>query len=246
MVNDVLAGLIVLVYYVGFAMLIALLNATTSLPKEFIRKSYHIACSLSIFLLLKLFDRWYMAVVASLVPFALGGLVLFFGRGAKVLDRFRIDRDGQGNELLRQVASVQVSFAVLLTVFWGLLGPGYRYHAAVGIMAWGFGDAFAALIGKRFGRHRITLRIADGKKTVEGTIAAVAVTFLVVCKTLLWLGGVSIWVCVPAALILALVGGAVELVCRHGIDNVALPLTVATFSVPVVKLLSLAVVAVRR
>ncbi len=243
MLSDVMAGLVVLAYYAGFALLIVLLGTVANLPRELTRKSYHIACSLSIFLLLKLFDRWYMAVVAALMPFALGGLVIFFGRKMSAMQRFRFDRAGRGNELLWQVLSVQVSFVVLLTVFWGLLGPAYRYHAAVGIMAWGFGDAFAALIGKRFGRHRIALRIVDGAKTVEGTLAAVGATFLVVCKTLLWFGRVSLWVSVPSALVLALVGGGIELVCRGGVDNLALPLAVAALSVPVVKLLSLAAVA---
>lgn len=52
------------------------------------------------------------------------------------------------------------------TVCWGLFGD--KYLVLASIYAWGVGDALAALIGKKYGKHKIKWKIADGKKSVEG------------------------------------------------------------------------------
>ena len=44
----------------------------------------------------------------------------------------------------------------------------------------GIGDAFAALIAKRFGKHKIKFRLADNKKSFESSI--------IVAIYLLWCG----------------------------------------------------------
>lgn len=40
-----------------------------------------------------------------------------------------------------------------------------------GVYSWGVGDAFAALIGKKYGKHKIIWKLADNKKSVEGSVA---------------------------------------------------------------------------
>lgn len=41
------------------------------------------------------------------------------------------------------------------------------------IYAWGYGDAFAALIGTKFGKHKIYK-----KKSLEGTLAMLTTSFI--------------------------------------------------------------------
>ena len=77
-------------------------------------------------------------------------------------------------ELRKQLIYVQLSFALLILIFWGVLGVDWRYVAAVAIMGWGFGDAAAALIGKAFGRRRVFHYLVDLGKTYEGTAAVIA------------------------------------------------------------------------
>ena len=44
-------------------------------------------------------------------------------------------------------------------------------RALASIYAWGVDDALVALIGKKFGKHKIKWKLADGKKSVEGSLA---------------------------------------------------------------------------
>ena len=78
-------------------------------------------------------------------------------------------------------------FAAVVTLCWGILGE--RMIAICAIYAWGFGDAFAAVIGKRFGKHKISGRHIEGKKSVEGSVSMFVVSFLSVLLLLLYRGG---------------------------------------------------------
>lgn len=62
---------------------------------------------------------------------------------------------------------VYTMFAVVVTICWGFFGD--KNLALVSLYAWGFGDAAAALIGKKFGKHKIKAPMLDGKKSYEGT-----------------------------------------------------------------------------
>jgi dolichol kinase len=65
-------------------------------------------------------------------------------------------------ELKSSLLLVFGMFAFIITICWGLLGDPYLVLASV--YAWGFGDAAAALIGKRFGKHKIRWEYMDGEK----------------------------------------------------------------------------------
>lgn len=56
-----------------------------------------------------------------------------------------------------------------ISICWGIFSDKYLVLAC--IYAWGIGDAFAALIGKRFGRHKLRWKLADSRKSVEGSLA---------------------------------------------------------------------------
>ena len=60
-------------------------------------------------------------------------------------------------------------FAAVTAVAWGIFGK--PLIAATAILMWGTGDAAAALIGVPFGKHKVHLKPADGKKSWEGTAA---------------------------------------------------------------------------
>lgn len=45
---------------------------------------------------------------------------------------------------------------ILMAVFWGIFGEVHKYIAIAAIMAWGPGDAAAAIVGKKWGRHKRT------------------------------------------------------------------------------------------
>ena len=89
---------------------------------------------------------------------------------------------------------------------------------------WGPGDAAAALIGRRFGKHKITLPLADRKKSWEGSLA-MALTSFVIGMVCLTLGGVfPLAKSLIACLIAAPLAAYTELITKNGNDTVTVPL----------------------
>ena len=91
--------------------------------------------------------------------------------------------------------------------------------ALASIYSWGFGDALAALIGTKFGKHKIYK-----KKSLEGTLAYVIISFIIVLSILLIRGGMPWYSYLVCSFITAVVGSVVELYTPNGLDTVSCPL----------------------
>ena len=74
-----------------------------------------------------------------------------------------------------------------------------------------WGDAFAALIGKKFGKHKLHLPFADPRKSVEGTLAMFVTSAISVGIVLFFRGGMSLGACILIALLSAAMSAYVEL-----------------------------------
>ena len=112
-------------------------------------------------------------------------------------------------------------FAVVISVCWGLFGD--RLLVIASILAWGVGDAFAALIGKQFGKHKIKNHLTDGKKSYEGTLAMFFTSFVSVFIVLLVHGGMSISAYIVISVCAAAVAAVAELFSKNGMDTVICP-----------------------
>lgn len=232
--TEFLIGTAILLGYdlvVVFALPLAV-RACTPLPLEVVRKMQHVAYALSVFLLLGLFERWYVAVAAAAVLPLVAAPVLALWERHPSYRRLLTDRSARGGELRRQMGYVQLSFSALIAVFWGGLGPDWRPLVAAAAMLWGFGDAAAALVGTLLGRHRVRHRAVEGAKTYEGTAAMIAVGAAATFATLLLYGGAPWWISLAAGALVAPVAGVVELFSRRGIDTLTVPLASAAALVP--------------
>jgi phytol kinase len=89
-----------------------------------------------------------------------------------------------------------------------------------------FADAAAALVGSRFGRHRY--RAADGRKSVEGSLAFCAVAFACAYVALAVTHATSPLAAPLVALLFALTTTWVEAACWYGSDNLGIPLAGGT------------------
>ena len=94
-------------------------------------------------------------------------------------------------------------------------------------MAWGPGDAAAAIIGQKFGRHKLSGKWIEGVKSVEGTIAMGVTSFLFTVVTLSVFSGLSMIHILELSLIIAPVAAVVELYTKHGLDTVTVPMAVS-------------------
>jgi phytol kinase len=239
--SDIIGASILLGYYlIVVAIIPTLLKTYTKIPAELVRKGQHIGYSLSIFPLLRLFSTWYMAIFAALLLLLIGYPFLLICERLPLYKKvFVIDRSKQGGELRKQLVYVQLSFAALIAVFWGLLGIRSNYVVAVAVMAWGFGDAAAALVGKTFGRRHVLHRYIERAKTYEGMAAMMVVAGAAAFFTLLIYGGQPWHVSLLVSVVVAPVCGVVELFSRKGTDTLTVPFTAAVVILPLVNILSL-------
>ena len=237
--SDLLAGVVLIAYYiVGLVPIPLMLKAWSKVPHEVIRKLQHVTYSLSVFILLRLFSTWYMAVAGAFLLVVLAYPALYLLEKTAIYKKLFVDRKERGGELRKQLLYVQLSFAILIFLFWGLLGANWQYIVAAAVMAWGFGDAAAALVGKFFGKRIIFHRWVDGAKTHEGLAAMMLAALAAVFFTLLFLSDLSWYICLIVSLVVAPICGVVELVSKRGSDPLTIPLAAAAAAFPLVILLS--------
>ncbi|HWI62314.1 MAG TPA: phosphatidate cytidylyltransferase [Symbiobacteriaceae bacterium] len=212
-------------YYLLAALSLLIIRALLKFSGELFRKLLHFVCFMSVFVLLYAFDTWYIAMTVGL----LFGLVVY--PAIALLERYPklmgILEPRHNGEIKSSIVIVFFMLASLIAVFWGWLGEPWKYIILVAVMAWGFGDAAAALVGKSWGRRQIRHRWVDGAKTAEGTIAMFAVSALAMLLTLVACTQIPWYLCLGVAVLAAPVSAVVELVSHRGIDTITVPYATA-------------------
>ena len=235
--NDLIGFGLFLTYFVVAGLPPILLRVCLNTPFELTRKMFHLVIALSILPLLNLFSTWYAAVLAAFMFVLIIYPVLRMVEHSSLYKRIAVER-GRG-EFRKSLIIVQLSITILIFVFWGLLGIEWQYVAVLAVLAWGFGDAAAALIGKKFGRRRILHPQIEGAKTYEGTLAMYLVAGLTILLTLMVYAGQSWQVSLAVAALVAPVSATVELFSRRGMDTLTVPLSVAFSVLPLMALVSI-------
>ncbi len=226
MLHEGLTGLGVLIgYYILAGSLTLLLSKLLKIPSELIRKILHTICFMSVLLMLNLFSTWYVAVFSLLAFVSIVYPVLALAERLPLYGKFFVER--KNGEIKMSLILVFLMISVLIAVFWGLLETSWKYIIVVAVMAWGFGDAAAALVGKAYGRHYIEHRLVEGKKTVEGTLSMFAVSWLAIFITTMIYTVASWYLCLVIALLVAPVCALVELFSRRGTDTITVPFSTA-------------------
>ncbi|MBR4878435.1 MAG: hypothetical protein IKU13_01220 [Clostridia bacterium] len=127
-------------------------------------------------------------------------------------------RDGEVKSSLLQLF---FGMSVLTAVCWGIFNKPFIVVAAV--MMWGPGDAAAALVGKRFGKHKIRLPLADKKKSWEGSLSFMALSFIFGAIVLMIFGKIPLFKAILCALVPSICGSYTELITKGGYDTVTVP-----------------------
>lgn len=226
MISEMIRGFGILILYLligaGSALLI---TGWLRLPREARRKSVHILFILTVFVYYYAFETWYAAMgTALLFAVILYPVIPLLEKVPRIMDF--VNQRAKG-ELRSSLVGVQIMYAVLIAVFWGALGEAWKYIFVVAVMAWGFGDAAAAIVGKAIGRHRFNNRWIEGSKTWEGTLAMAVVSFVAILLTLLAYAGLPWYGCLIVAALAAPVCAVVELFSHKGTDTVTVPIAAA-------------------
>ncbi len=227
--TDFVAGFGVLLGYFSVGASAALLlRRTVALPTEVFRKILHAILVGSIFPWVHVFDAWWMSVLAAIVFVAVVFPILWVAESWSGYSDLLAER-GAG-EIRLSLVVVFVMFSLVVALCWGWVGERYLVIAAV--LAWGLGDAAAALVGGYLGRHPLEGRLIEGRKSVEGTVAMFAASFVAVLAVLLanrpetWSDYLTV------AVLTAAVCALVELFTKGGLDTLTCPLAAAATMVP--------------
>lgn len=223
---------IVCIYYVVAASSILAVRWLTNIPNELFRKILHFILLLSYVPFAFAFETWWKS---ALLTVSMELLIYPILALAEHLPRFSsFVNERKGGEFKHSLLLAFTMLAVCNTICWGLLGD--KYLGIACMYAWGVGDAFAALIGKRFGKHKIKWKWADHHKSVEGSLAMFVTSGIAVVCVLLTHNHLTI----PAYIVIPIAGAGaatvVEMVSKEGYDTVLCPSAAMAVMIPLMAL----------
>lgn len=218
-----------LLYLLPMAAIFLTIRVFVKIPDELFRKLLHFILLGAYLPLVFAFETWWMPAGLVTVLALLLYPVLTLASRIPGFAKFTTQR--REGEFVSSMLLALTTMALSVTICWGICGD--RYLVLVCVYAWGVGDAFAALIGKRFGRHKIHLPFADPHKSVEGTFAMFLTSAIAVLTVLLIRGGMPFGSC----LLIALVAAYVELCTKGGYDTVTCPAAAMAVVLPLIKIL---------
>jgi phytol kinase len=130
-----------------------------------------------------------------------------------------MERSGKGN-----LGTVYFPIALLILVlltFTDVLGiPNPEYVGAAGMLVLGYGDGFAAVIGKAYGKHRW-----KSGKSLEGSLTMFFASFVVMMIiAFMHPLSASFLMVMGGALLVAVTATLLEAYTPYGLDNLSVPL----------------------
>lgn len=223
---------IVCIYYVVAASGILAIRWLTKIPDELFRKILHFILLFSYIPFAFAFETWWKSVLLTVILEILIYPILSMAEHIPMFSSFVNER--KGGEFKHSLLLAFTMLAVCNAVCWGVLGD--KYLGIACMYAWGVGDAFAALVGKRFGKHKITWKYADHHKSVEGSAAMFLTSGIAVACVLLAHHHLTL----PAYIVIPIAGAGaatlVEMVSKEGYDTVLCPAAAMLVMIPLMAL----------
>ena len=215
----------VLGIYVGYiaalAAVLIVVRFTTKVPDYIFRKLLHFVAFTSILPLVLSTDIWWIAVAVETLFLMLVVAALHFFEQFSFYRKLFVEKGK--HEVIFSFVGLFVLMTVLVAVFWGGFGAEHLYIAVGAIMAWGPGDAVAAIVGKRMGKHKLQGKYIEGTKSVEGSIGMAITAFVCLLPVLLFMSSLPWYVSVIFSLVIAPVASLTELFTKGGWDTVTVP-----------------------
>ncbi len=212
--------------YWGYILLAAasliVLRILTRVPDYIFRKLLHIVAFTSILPLLLCTESWVAAVLVELTFLAVIIVALGYFERFSFYQKLLVEKGK--HEVITSFVLLFSLMTILLALFWGGFGPDYAYIAAAAIMAWGPGDGAAAIVGKNWGRHKLSGPHIEGVKSLEGTIAMGLTSFLCTALTLYFLSDLGMGTLLALSAAVAPIAALVELFTKHGMDTITVPI----------------------
>ena len=186
-------------------------------PKEIFRKILHLCGVAGVIAWFYTLEDFRQSVAITLLAIVVLYPVLYLCSFIPGLTEFFNAR--KKGEYGKSFIALFVMYAIVASVCWGYFGQ--RILGVACILAWGPGDAAAALIGKKFGKHKIGRKKL---KSLEGSLSMFVLSFLSVSIVLYISGLYSFPVLIVVSLLTAIVTTITELFVLSGYDTLFCPL----------------------
>ena len=206
-------------YIIPAAVLLLCLHHFFSIPSHVFRKLLHLAAFTCLVEMMWAAEVWYQASLTALLFAAAVYPILCILENQPWFGGLFVQKEP--GEVKKSLLLLFVMDAVLVAVCWGIFD--LPWVAATAIRMWGSGDGAAALVGHRFGKHHVSLPLADPKKTWEGSGAMVIVSTAVGTVAMLVTTEMPWYRCLLFALAASVPGAYTELISRKGNDTVTVP-----------------------
>lgn len=179
------------------------------LPTEFTRKFVHIGVGNWYLLALYFFSKRTYALIPPL-SFVIMNYISYRLNVFKAIELK--DENNLGTVYF------PISLCILIWLFWNKSA----YLGGIGIMAMTWGDGFAAIVGRRWGKRLYS--IFGNSKSIEGSLAMFGFSLLSITLFLVNFASFGIIEAITRAVFLALVATGVEACSKSGLDNILVPL----------------------
>ncbi|MBR0138724.1 MAG: hypothetical protein IJM17_00390 [Firmicutes bacterium] len=212
-----------LAYIVPCLLVLVPLRFLTKVPSFVFRKLLHFVAFSCVCVMILASESWQAAALTAVFIAALVYPLLAALENRPWFSGLFVQKSP--GEIKRSMLYLFLMFALVIFVSWGIFS---RPHiAASAILMWGTGEAVAALVGIPFGKHKVRCRLADGKKSWEGSSAMLLVSFMSGMIVLSLAEGMSAPKALITAGIGALVGTLTELFSPSEYDTATVPIAVA-------------------
>lgn len=215
----------VLSIYVGYiaflAAILIVVRFTTKVKDHIFRKLLHFVAFTAIIPLVFSTGIWWIAVAVEVLFLILVIAALHFFEHFAFYKRLFVEK--AKHEVIMSFISLFGLMTVLIAIFWGIFGREHLFIAVGAIMAWGPGDAVAAIVGKEHGKHKLQGKMIEGTKSIEGSIGMAITSFVCLLPVLLTMSVLPWYVAVVAPLVIAPIASVTELFTKGGWDTVTVP-----------------------
>lgn len=205
-------GIVVsILFVIGVFFIVGLCVKLKWLSGEYARKAIHISVSHWWFIAMFYFEK---ATEAAIVP-------LFFIAFNYVLHQKNCLRFMEREDDFRSFGTIYYAISLFVLAIWSF-GIERPEIGGMGILVMGYADGFAALVGTRFGKHK--LNVFNKRKTVEGSLTVLVIASLVVFA---FNQGFDMGFSVFEILFLGFAAMILEGITPLGFDNLTVPVGIS-------------------
>lgn len=202
-----------------------LVRIFTKIPDFIFRKILHVIAACMIMVLVIVPTHWWIAeIIVGISAIGLTVLLLIF-EPTSVYQKFFVEKSR--HEVLISFLLFFLIVASLIALFWGYLGYDKRFYVIIAILAWGLGDAAAAIFGRLIGKHKVSGKMIEGVKSIEGSVMCFFFAFTISLVLLIALMHIVWWLSLIEALLIGIFVSLAELFTKKGLDTITCPLVAA-------------------